>query len=68
MGRMTPSFLEYLFRSRGINVSVVDCATKMVNYYIKNTCISRDIGAVFLTLGSRKNHERNKMTPVGLMP
>ena len=55
--------LTFLCYANQESDDVVNCATKMLKYWMKN--ISKNTGAVFFKLGTRnEHHERNKMTPV----
>ena len=59
--------LTFLYYGSWKGDDIINCGTKMVKYWIKN--ISRNIGAVFFKLSARiVHHERNKMTPVVLLP
>ena len=58
--------LTFLCYGNSESDDVINCATKIVKYPIKN--ISRNIEAVFFKFGARNvHHKRNKMTPVVLL-
>ena len=63
-------FLEiftFLYYANEQSDDVIGGSTKTVQHSIKN--ISRNIGAVFLKLGTRNvHHKRNRMTPTMLLP
>ena len=75
---MAFSFLEYLFVTKIFTFlyyaneesnDVIDGSTKTVQHSINNTCISRNIGAVFFKLGTRNvHHKRKRMTLSKLLP
>ena len=72
------SFLEYplvlemlmcLYYANYESVVATRFATKMIKYWIKNTCISGNIEAVFFKPGTRNvHHKRNKMATGVLFP
>ena len=59
--------LMFLYYANQDSDDIVNCATKIIKYWIK--IISRDVGAVIFKLGTRRNHhEWNKMTSVVSLP